>query len=182
MNMITLGFLMMLIGFGVHDDGYLPIQYGGSWLLIEDEYAHSGWYRTSANGSLSFDFYGDAFAVYAPKSDTFGTGEICIDDLDCVIVDWNAGTFVHGLEIYGTGEMELGVHNVTITAIDTIAIDAIYIPVPPPIETVMPDWIVDGEGSRFEYRADGGQVVIVILLVAILIAVLFFGAVGMVKE
>lgn len=182
MNMITFGFLLMLIGFGVHDDGYLPIRYGGSWLVITDEFAHDGSYRTSDGGSLSFEFYGDAFAVYAPKDATFGTGEICIDDLDCVVVDWNAGTFIHGLEIYGTSEMELGVHIVTITAIDTIAIDAIYIPEPIPSEITTPDWIVESEGSRFEYRADGGQVVIVVLLVAIMILIGFFGAVWMVKD
>lgn len=173
---------MMMMGFGVHDDGYLPVRYGGSWLIVPDEFAHSGSYRTSDGGSLSFDFYGDAFAVYAPKDAAFGTGEICIDDLDCVVVDWNAPIFIHGLEIYSIDDLELGAHVVTINAIDTIAIDAIYIPEPVPTETQTPAWIVDRNNARFEYKADGGQAVIATLLVTILICNLFFGALWMVKD
>ena len=186
--MMILALMLGLIGDGLHNDDYLPLNYSGLWMPYADELnAHGGTWRQTSSGTLTFSFVGDGFAVFAPRFDGGGTASVCVNDDDCLMVDYDASVTVYGIEIVSVYGLGAGVHDVIISAeTGAIAIEAIYIAPSLPLPTPTPipdDWInVSDSGYRFEYRADGGQVISVIFQVATLIVIGFFGVLWWFKD
>jgi hypothetical protein len=135
--MVTLIVFLLLfsVGDGVLDDDYLPLSYAGLWTIQEDEYAYGDSWRYSDDGSLTFSFVGDGFALFAPRWDGGGDGEVCIND-ECLVVSWFSPVTVHGVEIVAATDLGDGQHTITIsTDTGAIAVDALYIAPPAPTIT-----------------------------------------------
>ena len=178
--------LLILIGDGLHDDSYLPLAYSGMWSVVEDANAHAGSYRTSTVGALTFDFYGDGFAIYGTKNASGGDGEICIDG-SCAVYSWNSGVTLNRALILSVQMPDVATHTVAITAIGEISIDAIYIAPVEPAPTATPEpeatpepapgWVVsditgDGQETVFVYEITTGDQSIFMGVMALLMVTL----------
>jgi hypothetical protein len=128
--MMTLMMILssILIGSGVWDDAYLPLEYSGLWSSTSDPSAYEGAYQTSSDGTLTFVFEGSSFAIYGVQTVGGGTANVCVDG-ECVTASWYAPVTLHTVEIVSITGLANIEHTVTVTAVGDgdIAIDAIYI-------------------------------------------------------
>jgi len=176
--MIWLILMLNILQVGLHDDTYLPLRYGGLWNTVTDEAAYGGTYQTTSDGTLTFQLQGSGFALYVMRMPSGGDGELCVDDV-CTTLSWNAAVPYRHEIIQATGLD--GTTTVTLTAVGSISMDAIYIypealPTPSPEATPepLPEYIdVQEDGSQFENRMDSGQRTIIALNAMIVVIVLF---------
>lgn len=172
-RMMTLfALLSLILPVGVHDDDFLTLTYAGAWTVVHEPLAYGSFYMQTNAGSLSFTFMGDSFGVYGIKTPSGGSAEVCVDDMDCVVVDW-LGEISRTTEIVSISGLPNATHSVTITAIEdgNITIDAIYIAptAPAPLETPAYLEYNADETGVFENRITSGDQSLFIVLVALLV-------------
>src|SRR5690606_19859082 len=76
--------------------------------------------------SVTFEFYGSEFAVWALRTTSGGNKNVCVDG-DCTVISNHNGTLVFG-EWFRISGLEIDVHTVSITnQAGTFQFDAVYV-------------------------------------------------------
>ena len=195
------------LGPGYIDDTAAPITLTGSWTTITSEYDYMGASRKSTNGNIQFEIWGGGFALYARKTATGGFANLSIDSENLGAVYFYAASTLYQQLIVEVTNLSYGPHLIEFFWMSgSIYIDAIHVypPMSPPTEVyiievtaevtvvvefpeITPEptaawrtsWESGGDEQpvAFEYKADAGQVAMILfeaagLFCLLLIAVL----------